>query len=1477
MKNIFKNLKIVIASCLMMISGMNLTVLTAAGGTLTYGASTGVSYTTSGPALEGGMRTDFSANSPQLILNGHKVVFCVDPSTIAIDGGNGYEKSDFYDLKKVKKWNLMAYHGYYTHGKAMKWYMASQFMIWEDRGWKIDSTNLSDYATMKAQIQDAIDHHYDKPSFDGTTKTVNVGSSITLTDTNKVLSEFTLSDVKGVTITKSGDKVTITPTTSAPDSFKLTGNRYTDGKDEASIVYRTSGNSSQAVGDFGYSDPAFFNVTINVNKHGSLKIAKNDEDGTAVPNTSFKISKNSDMSSPLGTYTTGDDGSVTIDELLPATYYVQETAVPSHLVLDTTIRTVSVEANKTATLTVQNNWVKGKIQLKKIDPDSKKQVAGATYAIYNEKGQELERLVTTATGYVESGYLRFGQYTVREVIAPSGYILNETSYPVTIATNEQKITVTGEDERQTGRLEITKEDSVTGSSAQGEATLKGAVYELRAKENILDPADGSVKYAKDSVVTTLTTDANAKASVSDLYLGKYILQEKTPSTGYTLDTTKYDISLDYAGSNVEVVTKKQTVKERVKAQAFSIVKISDNGSGEADKLAGVEFTVKAQKDIDAYGSWEKAPIAKNAQGKTAAILVTDKNGYALSEELPYGQYVVRETKVPDDLYKVPDFKVTVSQDSRDPQPWRIFNDEKFRAVVKAVKVDQETGKTIALAGTTFKIKNLDKNEYVEYWEWSPVPHKVNTWTTDESGTVMTGKELDPGRYALEEISAPDGYILNVSPIEFRVSMNTAYETLPDGTTPVITVTKQNTSVKGRVNVSKEGDVLIAAEPDDNGNTKFKYENRKLKDAIFDVYADEDILSADNQGDVLYHKDDLVDTIITSADGEALSKLLPLGKYRVSEKTAPSGFTNSNDIKKVELTYKDQNTAIVFGDAGTYENERQRVDVQAVKKDADDQQLLAGAEITLYANRDVYNYDGDMIVKAGEKIETVVTSEDGKATFTADLPNDLTPEYGVMPIEEIENEDLDPGFGVNIVDGVRLIGDPNSLFYARETKAPQRYASGQEVRYYFDTQYTDQHEAVLEFEAEYQNETIKVEVSKVDITNEEELPGATLQIKTQEGKIIKEWVSTDKPHLFEMLPAGEYLLSEKVPAPGYTTAADVPFTVENTGDFQKVVMKDDVTKLQIIKTDEDGKMLPGNRLAIIDQDGKTVDEWITDDKPHDITKLIVGQEYILRELEAAAGYTKAADVAFTVRDTNEIQTVNMNNKQTVMHFSKIDETSEKELPGAKLQIIDKDGNIVDQWTSTEEQHTITGLIEGQKYVMKEISAPYGYEIAEQIEFTVGDGHGDGQKVIMKDKLIRSYIKVNKVDYYDRKDILKVAEFTLYSDPECKNVLAIAETDPKTGIAIFEDLIYQTVYIKETKAPAGYQLSDEIIKVTIDDAWVNGDDKLRTIIYADKPLPGGVISKRPQTGDTTSAVLLFGLVLLSGTAIVFFNRKRKIKLK
>ena len=407
------------------------------------------------------------------------MVFCIDPQAEVIAGG-GYAESEF-NASLRHELSVIAYEGYYKNrnkSDVTYYKFATNLMIWEKMGWSVTASGF-DYSGYKSKIQKAVDSHSEKPSFDLDSITLNVGESITLTDTKGVFEEFHFVSYDGLKVKKDGNKLTITATEDAKDVSTITYNKVPDECVGTSLVYQKAG--SQDMVKFFVKDPLRTQIRVNVNKYGSLKITKQDEDGAVVPNTSFKVSKNADMSSPIGTYKTGGDGTVTVNNLLPQKYYVQETAVPSHLVLDTTIREVTVEANQTTTYTARNNWVKGKVQLRKIDPKSGKQVAGATYAIYNDKGQELERLVTTATGYVESGYLRFGNYTVREVIAPSGYILNKTSYPVTIATNEQKITVTGEDERQTGRLELTKEDSVTGSAAQGEATLKGAVYELKAK------------------------------------------------------------------------------------------------------------------------------------------------------------------------------------------------------------------------------------------------------------------------------------------------------------------------------------------------------------------------------------------------------------------------------------------------------------------------------------------------------------------------------------------------------------------------------------------------------------------------------------------------------------------------------------------------------------------------------------------------------------------------------------------------------------------------------------------------------------------------------------------------------------------------------------------------------------------------------------------------------------------------------------
>ena len=1414
-KKLLSKLGAVVLSMLMILTNVDLAVF-ARTAHVTLGEHLGYSYDVVGP--DG--HSEWNANNNYIYVDG-KLGFCIQPGHVLVPG-NANQISN----SKLDALGRIAYVGYWDTAKTKADYMATQLYIWEHMGGTIRSTSLSDYSSRKATIKKKLARLDTSVSFNGKSYEMNVGETLRITDTNGVLSDYIISNKGNADVSIVENDLVINANGNTDDIAKIQLRKIPQNFVGTPLAFS---NGSQDVALLPMIDPHPAKITVKVNKFGSLKIAKQDEDGKYVPNTSFKLSYNADMSNPIGTYKTGADGTVTINKLLPKTVYVQEVAVPNHLVLDSTIHSVTIEANKTATFNARNNWVKGKVKLRKVDADTNKQVGGATYAIYNAQGQEVERLVTKASGYVESGYLRFGNYTVKEVIAPNGYILNDTVYPITISSNEQKIEVTGHDERQRGRIEITKEDSVTGNQAQGEGTLKGAVYGLYAREDIVDPADHSVIHKAGTKVKELTIDANGHAATKDdLYLGRYFLKEIKASNGYTLDPTEYDIDLAYAGQNVEIATKQQTVKERVIAQAFSIIKISSNETDTPDFLEGAEFTVKAQKDIDKYGSWEAAPIAKNAKGEEAAILVTDKKGYAVSDELPFGTYVVRETKTPNEHYAVADFKVVVSEDSREPQAWKVLDDKEFKAVVSIVKQDADTGKTVAIAGAKFKIKNLATNEYVGYWDWNPLPHYVNEWTTDESGTVMTGETLTYGEYQIEEVKAPNGYLLSEKPIKFTISKNDPYQTLPDGKTPVITVVQKDTSVKGRINIEKRGEVLVGYE---NGN--FVYEERSLKGMTVNVYAKKDILDPSNDGTILYKKGALVDTVTTGENGKATTKKLPLDVYEVREVTAPNGMVINTKPQTVELKYKDQDTAIVYEDI-TFHNERQKVKASLVKVDEDGTTGLSGAEFNLIAKEDIKNADGKVIVKANTVLKKYTSDADGNIMIDLDLPL-------------------------------------NTDFALKEVKAPVGYVLDQ-TEILFNTDYQGQDVDTIKISKTKENKPIKVEISKTDITTGEELPGATLQIKNEAGEVIEEWVSTDKPHTFEKLPVGNYILSEKLPADGYITAKDIPFEVKDTGEIQKVVMEDDVTKLQIVKTDENGNLLAGNKLAILDVNENPLDTWVSTEQPHDITKLVVGQEYILRELEAAPGYTKAEDVRFIVRDTPEVQVVNMSNKQTEMTFQKIDEAG-KPLAGAKLEVISpKTRNIIDQWTTTGEPHTIQYLVEGEKYILREVAAPYGYELAKEIEFIAKDG----EAVVMENQPIITKVQVNKVDSYTKKPIVsKDFAFSAYSDAACKNKVADAAIDTSKGTATFE-LRYGEFWIKETKAPVGYLLSDEVKHVEINDkgVFVNGkkveeENAVYSFIYENQMMPSDDI----KTGDTTktSFALMTSIVSLLGIVLIIMKKK------
>ena len=1921
----------------------------AATHTVTTGASTGYNFQVTNAD---GIHSQWDSNASMIYVDG-EVAFCIQPGYVLTEGNNFISSQLTWSQKD--QLSIIAYEGWEKSSKTNEDWLATQFYIWETLGATINSSSfLSIYnKTYKPAIKARIAKHDTRPSFHNGNYEMNVGESITLTDTNGVLSDFYMTSDGGATVSKNGNKLTITAVSTTSENISIDFLKIPQQHQGISLIYS---NGSQDVGRFYLQDPIQTWISVKVNKTGSLKLTKQDEDGTKVPNTSFKVSKNKDMSSPIGTYTTGNDGSVTVNDLLGGTYYIQESSVPNHLNLDTTVHTVTVTANQTATFTATNTWKKGKIKLRKVDSQTRNQVGGATYTIYNAQGQEVERLVVPKTGYIESGYLRFGNYTVKEVIAPTGYVLNTQAYSVAITQNEQRLEVTAEDKpiegkirlkkadsldgsqvggavygiydasgnevqrlttqagayveskllrygtytvkeitaptgyvlntkaytvqistegqvatvnaedkpiqgyiqvvkkdvdtgktvtkanttfsiyksndtyvgdittnnngtaksgllrygdyylvektapngytkstqkitykireegktysaelsnkRVTGSLTMTKVDSVTGSTAQGESTLEGAVYGLYARENIVDPADGSILYKAGTKVKELKTDAKGKASITNLFLGKYYLKEISASKGYTLDTTEYDVVLSYKDQNTAVITKTQTVKERVIAQAFELIKISDNNSGEADILEGVEFTIKSQADIDKYGSWEKAPIAKNAQGKEAKVLVTDKKGYALSEELPYGTYVVRETKVPDDLYQIPDFTVTVSKDSRDPQPWRVFNDVKFRSVIAIVKQDAETNETVAIAGATFKIRSLKTNDYVGYWEWTPIPHYVTEWSTSEAGTVMTGDVLDPGEYQLEEIKAPNGYLINTQPVKFKVSMNTAYETLPDGTTPVITVIMKDTSVKGRINVEKKGEVLTGVETDMHGNKHFVYTEQGLANAEYTVYAKEDIMNPADSTEVLYKAGTKVDTVVTTKDGKAQSKLLPLGTYEVKETKAPNGFVLNGESQVVTLTYADENTAVVFEDT-SFVNERQKVDLSIVKQDADTKQALSGAIFGLYAKEDILSVDGKVLVHKDELIYYNTSTTNGLITFDADLPL--------------------------------------STYYAKEIKAPIGYTSSDEV-VDFDATYQGQDVKVVELSSEFENKITTFEISKVDITNQEELAGASLTIyeKGNEGYVFDSWISTDKPHVIKGLePNKTYVLKEVSSPYGFAIAESIEFTVKDTGEVQKVKMEDDLvlgqlewnktgeifnqvltgqnefgttkepvwnksnilgaeitifaahdikignttyykadekvevlesdldavtskklpvgryyyvetkvphgyvidtekhyfeiednqsTKLQVInstlynvkqkveidmtkvleeqstfidkdaykdvvfgifarediydymgnvaiengsmisstgitkegklanipdlpigtyyikelttnkqyvlndkeydfeiayqgkdvskytimigtdgvienelargsikvvKSDADtgkklkdvafnistnkdmkgildskktndkgiieftelelgtyyiqeakqvngyvyndhiyevtvsedgivlevdvvnqptemefsktdittGKELPGATIQVIEKDtGKVIDEWVSTEESHKIKYLVEGKEYIMKEITAPDGYVTAEEIEFVAGDGKKIE---MKDDITKVDFSKTDFATGEELEGATIQVIEKEtGKVIDEWVSTKEPHRINKLTVNKEYIMKEITAPYGYEIAEEITFTVKDT-GEVQKVEMKDKKILISIEVNKVDSITKKNIKSSDfEFTMYSDAECKNVITTVKGSKNTGIATFENVEYGTYYIKETKAPQGYKLSDEVKKVVIDDETPIVDG-VYSFEYVNVLLP----SIQIQTSDATNRMLFVAFFVLSGGIITFILCRKKLKQK
>jgi uncharacterized surface anchored protein len=966
----------------------------------------------------------------------------------------------------------------------------------------------------------------------------------------------------------------------------------------------------------------------------------------------------------------------------------------------------------------------GSLKLKKVSSNpsatngnSRYSLAGAIYTIYNSDGKAVGTLTVDANG--DSNTVsnlwagEFGYYTIKETTPPKGYQKNTTTYSVHLTSDGQVITVNVSDPPILGSIELYK------SSANTDITNGNACYRLNGAQY------GIYKTAADAQNQTgrfasLTTNAQGYGSVGNLPLNEYYVREYKAPEGYAIDNTIYFVDITAGNTTVKVLAQDKPKNDPIGA----LLQKADNDTGLPYAGSGSASLKDAQFTIKYYdGQYATVADAESSGAPTRTwVLKTDEDGFvglhpdylvsgdalyfnsAGDATIPLGTFTLQETKAPVGyLLSTPTLPNTtrifhITDTGTDGEFVYVYNqievrEQVARGDIELVKYQEDEITTPDLpselktpeVGVTF-----DLYASRDFTGNTPNSGAVPALSlvTDSDGvasTIATGQVLiqwpdgsyttrprtpnDAGclpydSYLVIQRDAPFGYS-SANPFVVSAKENNVKHTYIVG----------NTLIPAAIQIVKCDSETGEAVP------------LPAKWQVLDVKTGKPIAMT-----IHYPKTVVLDTFESSEDGWLLlPEMLPMGSYLLHEVEAPHlgnlGYLlNPVDVPfEVTQRYEWDNPLVV-----TCKDAPAKGQIALAKSDSLDGSPVAGATYEVYAASDVYTLDGTLRYQADELVDTLVTDGSGEA-----LSKDL------------------------------YLGS----YYVVEVATPDGYALNT-TRYAVELAYIDQITTVNIEDVDAVDKPTTVKVLKVEAGTEAPLAGVTFAFEDENGYTVEFTTGEDGYLTYNYLPQGSYKVYEVATLPGYILNTDViEITVDENGwidgsDTCELLFTNDFTKVVITKTDiVTGEPVIGATLQIfpVDEEGDIVDEplyeWVTTEEPYFIERLPQG-DYILREHTAPAGYVIAQDIAFTVEDTGDIQAVDMIDDITRIDIAKVRSDGGSALAGAKLQIIDEDGKVVYEWVSTDESYLIERLPQGD-YILREVEAPEGYDLAEDVKFTVLD--------------------------------------------------------------------------------------------------------------------------------------------------------------